>query len=69
MQGAVSLDNSGGFIQVALDLAPDGGALDVSARAGVEIDVTGNGERYKLHLRTTVIVRPWQSYRAGFVSP
>ena len=68
MQGTVSLDNNGGFIQVALDLAPDGGAIDASPWTGVEIDVFGNNERYNLHLRTADVVRPWQSYRAEFTA-
>lgn len=28
----------------------------------------GNGEHYGVHLRTNACVRPWQSYRAGFVA-
>jgi len=66
MQGSVSLENDGGFVQVALDLAPAGGALDASAWSGIEVDVLGDGERYSLHLRTTDVVRPWQSYRFAF---
>lgn len=68
MQGRVSLENNGGFIQLALDLAPDGSAIDVSSFQGIEIDVIGNGERYNLHLRTTDLTRPWQSYRQSFVA-
>ena len=68
MQGEVSLANNGGFVQVALDLALRGGAIDASAWSGVELDVFGNGERYNLHLRTADVVRPWQSYRAEFVA-
>jgi hypothetical protein len=68
MRGNVSLENSGGFVQVALDLAPNGGVVDAREWAGVEIDVFGNGERYNLHLRTADVVRPWQSYRAEFVA-
>jgi hypothetical protein len=68
MRGAVSLENNGGFVQVALDLAPDGGVVDVSPWAGIEIDLFGNGERYNLHLRTADVVRPWQSYRAEFIA-
>jgi hypothetical protein len=68
MRGDVSLRNDGGFIQVALDLAPGGGAVDASPWSGIEIDVFGNEERYNLHLRTADIVRPWQSYRAAFVA-
>lgn len=68
MRGAVSLENNGGFIQVALDLVPDGSAVDASAFTGLEIDVTGNGETYNLHLRTTDVTRPWQSYRQSFIA-
>ena len=66
MQGDVSLENNGGFIQMALDLDPEGRAIDCSGFSGIEIDVTGNGEAYGLHLRTADVVRPWQSYRQSF---
>lgn len=68
MRGDVSLANNGGFVQIALDLAPDGATVDARGWAGIELDVCGNGERYSLHLRTADVVRPWQSYRAGFVA-
>jgi hypothetical protein len=68
MQGAVSLDNDGGFVQVALDLAPGGAAVDASAWSGVELDILGDGELYNLHLRTTDVIRPWQSYRTVFAA-
>ena len=66
MRGNVSLENNGGFVQIALDLATDGGALDASAWHGIELDVFGNGQEYALHLRTTDLTRPWQSYRQSF---
>ena len=66
LTGEVSLENNGGFLQIALDLAPNGGTVDASGWTGIALDVTGNGERYNLHLRTADVVRPWQSYRAGF---
>ncbi len=68
MRGAVSTDNNGGFIQIALDLAAEGECFDASASTGVEIDVIGNGESYSAHLRTTDLTRPQQSYRHGFVA-
>ena len=68
MQGDVNLENNGGFIQIALDLAPNGAALDASDWSGIEIDVVGNGECYNLHLRTADVMRPWQSYRQAFVA-
>lgn len=68
LQGDVSLENNGGFLQIALDLAPDGSAVDASNWAGIEIDVVGNNESYNLHLRTADVTRPWQSYRQSFVA-
>jgi hypothetical protein len=68
MQGDVSLENNGGFIQIALDLAADGSPVDASDWSGLEIDVIGNGESYNLHLRTADVTRPWQSYRQAFVA-
>jgi hypothetical protein len=69
MTGLVRLENDGGFIQMALDLAPDGGPVDASAWTGIELDLQGNGEAYGLHLRTTAVTRPWQSYRQTFIAP
>jgi hypothetical protein len=66
MRGDVSLENNGGFVQVSLDLSPDGEAVDLSAWSGIELDVFGNGEEYGVHLRTSDLTRPWQSYRQSF---
>jgi hypothetical protein len=67
-QGEVSLANTGGFLQIALNLAPGGASVDANRWGGVEVDVFGNGERYSLHLRTTQSTRPGQSWRRGFVA-
>ena len=56
----------GGFIQIALNLSPDGAAVDASAFSGFEIDIIGNEKVYNLHLRTADLSRPWQSYRHSF---
>ena len=68
MAGEVSLANNGGFLQMALDLAPDGEQVDASGFSAIEIDVRGNGETYGLHLRTADVTRPWQSYRQSFTA-
>jgi Complex I intermediate-associated protein 30 (CIA30) len=68
MRGAVRLDNNGGFVQVALDLVKGGYSMDARRWTGIELDVSGNGESYNLHLRTADIERPWQSYRHSFVA-
>ena len=46
MRGDVSLENNGGFVQMALDLAPDGAGVDASAWSGIELDVIGNDEDF-----------------------
>ena len=66
MRGDVSLENNGGFVQISLDLSPDGKAVDLSAWSGIELDVLGNKEEYGVHLRTADLTRPWQSYRQSF---
>lgn len=68
LQGDVSLDNQGGFVQLALDLAREG-TLDASGYQGVLLDVYGNTETYNVHLRTAGMWLPWQSYRASFTAP
>jgi len=68
MTGEVRLENNGGFIQAALDLAAPGDTIDASGYTGVSIVVRGNGENYSVHLRTPDNVRPWQSYRAHFTA-
>lgn len=65
MQGEVSTENNGGFVQIALNLA-ESGSFDASAYDGVELEVAGNNESYNMHLRTTGLWFPWQSYRASF---
>lgn len=68
LTGRVSLDNNGGFIQIAFDLA-EGAAVDASTYTGVEIEVIGNGHAYDLRLRTEALTRPWQSFRTQFTAP
>ena len=62
LTGDVSLENNGGFIQMAADLA-DKGVVDASGWTGVEVDLRGVGTGYELRLRTDQLARPWQSYR------
>ena len=67
LQGMVSLENNGGFIQCALDLATEKD-LDGSQFEGISIDVYGNNETYNIHLRTSELWFPWQSYRADITA-
>jgi hypothetical protein len=66
LTGRVTRDRGGGFIQMALDLAPRGGAFDGSAWAGVELHVHGNDEEYNVHLRTPDCRWYDESYRHTF---
>ena len=68
MRGDVSLENNGGFIQISVDLAPEGDVADVSGWQGIELDVLGRDEEYSLRLRTSELTRPWQSYRQSFIA-
>jgi hypothetical protein len=68
LRGEVSLENRGGFIQVALLLDPKGRPFDASRFRGVRLLVRGNGESYYLHLRTSSTKLPWQYYSASFVA-
>lgn len=66
MRGAVSTANNGGFIQIALDLSSDGGGFDAGGFQGIAAELHGNDQAYGLHLRTTDLERPQQSYRQPF---
>ncbi len=63
LRGRVSLDNNGGFVQIAFDLRPDGSGFNASDWDGLEVQLCGNGEGYDIRLRTDQLTRPWQSFR------
>ncbi len=65
LSGRVSTENNGGFIQMALDLTAANGP-DASGYDGIKLWVMGNQQEYNVHLRTTSLWLPWQSYRASF---
>ena len=66
LRGNVSLENQGGFIQVALSLEQERRLFDASQYKGIRISVLGNGETYYIHLRTRQTRLPWQYYQAPF---
>lgn len=91
LRGMVSLENNGGFVQMAADLNPDNSGpstqsqdkgisvLDASVFTGIELEAIGNTsfdslglrpnrETYNIHLRTSDLTRPWQSYRQSFIA-
>jgi hypothetical protein len=67
MHGDVSLENNGGFIQVASDIT-ESERQAFREGNGIELVVYGNGEHYNVHLRTDAMRYPWQSYRASFTA-
>jgi hypothetical protein len=66
LQGRVSLENNGGFLQMALDVPA---ATADPGWSAVELDLHGNARRYGIHLRTAALTLPWQSYRAAIDAP
>ncbi|MFT6024357.1 MAG: hypothetical protein ACI9PY_002482 [Ascidiaceihabitans sp.] len=68
LKGDVSLDNNGGFIQIAFDLRLNGTGFDASDYDGIELTIFGNDERYDIRLRTDQLSKPWQSFRAEFTA-
>lgn len=68
LRGNVRLENSGGFVQAALDIEHTA-ASNASPYQGLLLVIYGNNEEYSLHLRTNDVWLPWQSYRASFQAP
>jgi hypothetical protein len=66
LKGRVSLENNGGFIQVALPLALGGRPFDAGIFKGVRVWVRGNEKTYHIHLRTGQTRQPWQFFSASF---
>ena len=67
LSGKVSTANNGGFIQAAIDV-PEKFSGELSNYEGVEIKVKGNNQPYNIHLRTSNLWFPWQSYRVTFTA-
>ena len=65
MRGDVSTENNGGFVQIALPLS-EHDDFDATGYTGIELDVAGNNEPYNIHIRTSALWLPWQSYRFSF---
>jgi hypothetical protein len=65
LQGQVSLERNGGFVQMACALGAAGASLDASGHTGLALDVCGAPGAYFVHLRTVHTQAPWQHYRAS----
>ena len=62
LQGNVSTENNGGFIQIRRALRD----IDLHDAKSVKIIAKGNDQAYFVFLRTTGTVLPWQYYSAEF---
>jgi len=62
LQGDVSTENNGGFIQIRRALRD----IDLHDAKSVKIIAKGNDQAYFVFLRTTGTVLPWQYYSAEF---
>ncbi len=67
MRGVVSLDNNGGFLQLSADL-PASQTTDYTRHAGLLLKLRGNAQVYNVHLKTSDLSSPWQSYRQQFTA-
>jgi len=65
MRGDVSTENNGGFVQIALPMSEQDD-FDATDYTGIELEVAGNNEPYNIHIRTSGLWFPWQSYRFTF---
>jgi hypothetical protein len=64
LEGRVSLERNGGFVQMARDVGRAGAPLDAHGTVGLTLDVCGAPGSYFVHLRTVETRLPWQHYRA-----
>ena len=61
LEGNVSTENNGGFIQFRSDVN-----FKKTDFSGIRIKARGNNEEYFLHIRTAATVLPWDYYGASF---
>ena len=62
LEGTVSTENNGGFIQFRSDID-----IENDDFSSIEIKVRGNPETYFIHIRTRMTILPWQFYSSKFI--
>ena len=62
LSGRTSLDNNGGFVQMKFDIQS---SLLRTGYQGIFIELYGSAHEYNLHIKTTQLTRPWQSFRSS----
>ena len=65
MTGNVTTENNGGFIQIRTPINP---SIDANEYKGISIKVYENNKDYALHVRTKLILAPWQYYSYSFLA-
>lgn len=60
LTGRTRLDNNGGFVQMKLDIE-----ADCAQYRGLFIELCGAAHEYNLHVKTSQLDRPWQSFRCA----
>ena len=63
MEGKVSTENNGGFIQFRAEVE-----IDNAPYKGIKIKTRGNGEEYYLFIRTSKTRLPWLYYGSSFIA-
>jgi hypothetical protein len=63
MEGKVSTENNGGFIQFRAEVE-----IDNAPYNGIKIKTRGNGEEYYLFIRTSKTRLPWLYYGSSFIA-
>ena len=66
MTDNVTTENNVGFIQIRTLISPN---IQVNKFKGIYIKVFGNYKNYNLHIRTGLMLAPWQQYGFSFLSP
>lgn len=64
MTGDVSLENSGGFIQIRLKLSGPLRVFDASEYKGIRLKIRGREKGYYIFLRTSSTILPWKFYKS-----
>lgn len=65
LRGTVSLEDGGGFIQVARPFDAGAASFDGRAYQGLSLTVHASPGSYFVHLRTADTRAPWEHYRAA----
>ena len=65
MQGNVSTENNGGFLQFRTKITNH---PKNKLYKGIRIQVRGNNEEYAVHIRTKYLLLPWQYYQSTFIA-